>query len=326
MDLNEIARLGFYEVYNYPYSHATTLSEILSIRGQCFSTTIMCVGGGNPSSGVLNVVACANCLAITTETPINSPKYNGLAFWYLSQKLSFGFSPSPNIAQNQADTLNNNITDSNLRLSWHVDLGTGGWRLGVITGLNNNELYNKKIFLKNPGQTTTRPPSTTPTTITTTVTAPLITTPQIPFHLTKEILTSWNYTFKERQVDLSNLNIGSIEGGLFGQFIYLEKLILKNNKILRLYSNTFKNMPYLKYLDFSNNRLSSLIKGDFDGAPNVETLYLNGNLLQHVALDTFIDMKNLNTYSFANNPITQFYTLTITDGILTTISSGTISG
>ena len=38
---NDLINLGFSEVYNYPYSHATSLSEILAIRAQCNSSTII---------------------------------------------------------------------------------------------------------------------------------------------------------------------------------------------------------------------------------------------------------------------------------------------
>ncbi len=144
--MNSLTILGFSEVYNYPYSHATFLSEILAIRAQCDSSTIMCVGGGISDNRLLKVVACANCLDITKQTKQNQPKLHGLAYWYMAPKLSFGFSPSQTITQNQADTT---IIGSELRLSWHLDIGNvGGWRLGNITSLNGDNLFYKKIFLK----------------------------------------------------------------------------------------------------------------------------------------------------------------------------------
>ena len=310
--------LGFKEVYNQPYAHTTLVSEILELRAQCDSTTLMCVGGAKLIEGILKVVACGNCLIITNITLSNRPILNGLAYWYLTPLLSFGFSPNALISQSQADTI---TSESNSRLSWHIDLGVGGWRLGSLTGMNLDTNYYKKIFLKysNSLASTTRV-----TTLTTTVTAPTVVTSLLPFHLTYDILVSWGYTFKERHVDLSNLNIGSIESGLLGQFIYLEKLILRNNKILRLYPNTFKNLPYLNYLDFSYNRLTSMNKGDFDGAPNLETFLANNNNLQQIGLDTFHVMTKITTYSFANNPVTQYYSLILSNGVLTTTIIGTL--
>ena len=312
LSVSELTNLGYREYYTQPYSHASLLSEIMAIRAQCNSATLMCVGGGKPADGTLKVVACANCLAITTQTAFNQPNFVGAAYWYLTYSLSFGFSPSYSINQGQADTTS---TESNSRLSWHIDLGSGGWRLGSLTGLNDNTVYYKKIYLKYAGTAST----STPQPITTSVTPPHITTVQMPFHLTRNILVSWGYTFKERKVDLSNLNIGSIESSLFSQFIYLDTLILKNNKIVRLYPNTFKNCQYLEYLDLSYNRLTSLNVGDFNGATNLETIFLNNNLLEFVDRNTFQGLTQITTYSFANNPVTQIYTFTLFNGVLSSV-------
>ena len=145
VNTNVLANLGFREVYNYPYSHATLLNEILAIRAQCKSSTIMCVGGGAPESGILNLVACAKCLDITTQTIRNEARLYGLAYWYMTPQLSFGFSRLPQITQNIADT---GTIEANSRLSWHLNLISGGWRLGNFTALDNEKKLYKKIFLK----------------------------------------------------------------------------------------------------------------------------------------------------------------------------------
>ena len=145
VNTNVLTNLGFSEVYNYPYSHVTSLSEILAIRAQCKSSTIMCVGGGVPASGILNLVACAKCLDITIQTIRNETRLHGLAYWYMAPQLSFGFSRLPQIAQNIADV---NTIEGDSRLSWHLNLSSGGWRLGNVTGLNNENSLYKKIFLK----------------------------------------------------------------------------------------------------------------------------------------------------------------------------------
>ena len=111
---------------------------------------------------------------------------------------------------------------------------------------------------------------------------------------------------------------GSIESGLFKKFACLKKLNLKNNKILRFYPNTFKECACLTYLDLSYNRLSQLLQGDFDGAENLKSIFLNNNILQHVSSDTFQKQTQITEYSFANNPVSVFFTLTLTNGILTT--------
>ena len=182
-----------------------------------------------------------------------------------------------------------------------------------------------------PPQTTTRTTTQTTTTSTTTQTTtststtptrPYVTTGLMPFHLTYNMLVSWGYTFNEDEINLSNLNIGSIESSLFSKFNCLKKLTLRGNSILRLYQNTFKDCTCLKYLDLSYNKMSQLQQGDFDGAENVETFLINNNLLEQINLNTFLKMTSITNYSFANNPISNVYTLTLSNGVLTTTFIG----
>ncbi len=146
--MNDLSRAGFKLVYNYPYSHVTTRPEILSVRSQCTSSTIICVGGNRYNETFLRLVACANCLNATTQTIRNQPKYNGGAYWYFTDGKSFGFSPNFTIDQNIADV---NDQSSNLKLSWHLDGSNGGERLGNITNLNRDTNYYKKIYLNENG-------------------------------------------------------------------------------------------------------------------------------------------------------------------------------
>ena len=73
----------------------------------------------------------------------------------------------------------------------------------------------------------------------------------MPFHLTYSVLTSWGFKFNEAEINLMSLNIGSIEANLFSRFACLKRITLKNNKILRLHQDTFKNCNCLIYLDMS---------------------------------------------------------------------------
>jgi hypothetical protein len=173
--------------------------------------------------------------------------------------------------------------------------------------------------------TTTRAPTTTTTTtiITSpTPTPPPVSTPLLPFHLTAQILSSWGYTFNEAAIDLSNMNIGSIESNLLSQFSCLKSLTIRNNKLVRLYHDTFKGCACLKYLDLSYNRLSQLQEDDFDGAENLETFYINNNVLEHINLNTFLKMTKITLYSFYNNPISNLYMILLSNGVLTTTLIG----
>ena len=315
LSVSELTSLGYQEFYSQPYSHATLLSEIMAIRAQCNSATLMCVGGGKPADGTLKVVACTNCFVITTQTAVNRPNFAGGAFWYLTPSMSFGFAPNNIITQGQADSA---TTEPNSRLSWHMDTALGGWRLGSLTGLNDNTVYYKKVYLKYAGvesTVATVPPTTTIMTTTT------INEALLPIHVMRQTLVSWGYTFKERQINLGNKNIGSIESLLLSEFTNLDTLILKNNKILRFYDGTFKNMPYLSYLDLSYNRLSNLNIGVFEGAFNLQTIYLNNNNLEQVGSDAFHGLTKLTAYSLANNPVTFNKTVTLINGVLYWISN-----
>lgn len=105
----------------------------------------MCVGGNRPLDALLRVIACANCLNVTTQTLLNQPKFHGQAYWYFTANSSFGYSPTTTINQNSADNYDNS---SNLRVSWHLDKNVGGWRLGSLVWLNEDMIYYKKVFLK----------------------------------------------------------------------------------------------------------------------------------------------------------------------------------
>ena len=151
---------------------------------------------------------------------------------------------------------------------------------------------------------------------------PPITTNVLPFHLTYSTLVSWGYKFNEDEINLGSLNIGSIDANIFSKFTCLKKITLKNNKILRLYQDTFKNCKCLIYLDMSYNRLSQLHQGDFDGAENLQSLYLNNNMIENIDLNTFYNLKQIIDYKFENNPISNLFYLTLLNGVLSSTFIG----
>ena len=151
---------------------------------------------------------------------------------------------------------------------------------------------------------------------------PPISTQSLPFHLTQGVLTSWGYKFNENEIDLSSLNIGSIEANLFSKFACLKKLTLRRNKMLRLYQDTFKNCVCLTYLDMSYNRLSQLQQSDFDGAVNLESIYLNNNLVEHISLNTFFNLPKIVYFNIGNNPISVLYNFTLSNGVLSSTFIG----
>ena len=110
----------------------------------------MCVGGSGPESdNILRVMACSDCLNITTQTQLNIPVFSGSAYWYFTPGVSFGFSPDSLIIQTYADA---HDQYSNQRLSWDLNGIWGGWRLGNIAFLRTNSSYSKKVYLKYAGK------------------------------------------------------------------------------------------------------------------------------------------------------------------------------
>jgi len=142
----DLTNEGYSLVYDYPYSHATTRAEILNIRSQCTLSSLICVGGNRINEDLLLLVACANCLSVTSETTINQPQNYSGVYWYFTDGQSFGFAPNSNINQVSADAYD---LGSNLRLSWQLQ-GGGGYRLGSIIDLGSATDYSKKIYITNP--------------------------------------------------------------------------------------------------------------------------------------------------------------------------------
>jgi Leucine-rich repeat (LRR) protein len=145
--------------------------------------------------------------------------------------------------------------------------------------------------------------------ITETTTPPRITT-LFPVHFNRALAQSWGFNLKERVVDLSLMNIGSIESNFLQDFTFLETLLLRNNKILRLYPNTFKNCRYLKYLDFGSNKISSITKEDFLGLEgSLETVKLNNNIINFIDPLTFKNHTKLTSYDFSMNDISHMFNI-----------------
>ena len=142
-------------------------------------------------------------------------------------------------------------------------------------------------------------------------------TPLIPVILNQAMFNSLNYSTDATVIDLSWKNIGSIEAGLFQNFNKLEKLILRNNKIIRIYQNTFKGLSKLKYLDLGFNRLTDLQPDNFVGLDSLETIFLNNNSINAINSNTFNTMVDIVNYDFSGNPISQLYNLVLFNGVLT---------
>ena len=129
-----------------PYSHQTTQADL----SQCIVNpfTYLLVGARESGSSILTVASTAqtsSIFALTTSATASS--FSNGVYWYNYEGHSFGFAGSSDINLNQADTSSD---DCQHRLSWHLDLGIGGYRAGCTLSLNNdNSQFRKVIYVLN---------------------------------------------------------------------------------------------------------------------------------------------------------------------------------
>jgi hypothetical protein len=125
--------------YDVKYDYPTITSDITDCTGPYLfvgalngiSSTSFALGAFSPASEVQQF------------TPVlNTPHLFNDVYWYLTPGYSFGFADNGLINQNQADFL----TVGPSRLSWHLDLGVGGYRAGDVTGLNGDTTWVKRIY------------------------------------------------------------------------------------------------------------------------------------------------------------------------------------
>jgi hypothetical protein len=121
---------------------------------------VILAGKAANSTNIL-LAAAAPTAQVFTETVINTPKLLNGTYWYYTLDTicstcgSIGFAPTSSITQSSADISNQ---DDPLRMSWHLEAGTGGWRLGTfIDAFNNSTDYLKQVWTWNGVSTTPAP-------------------------------------------------------------------------------------------------------------------------------------------------------------------------
>ena len=125
----------YYQTYGTP----TTTKDILKC---CNQYDAFLVAGTSPSSETFLVGAYGFTSTICKQTALDSPTSDLFGvWWYFTPSHSFGFADSGDISQTSADTK----AGAN-RLSWRLDQGDGGYRIGDITDLNGDSTYYKVIY------------------------------------------------------------------------------------------------------------------------------------------------------------------------------------
>lgn len=142
--INNLKKLGFTVALNTTYATITKTSALNTLKSKCKATSLICIAGGAKGQDNLDLIACANCFNVLTQTKtINTPKLYSGVYWYFTPNYSFGFSYKSNIDQNPSDQADQN---DYYRLSWNLDK-SGGQRLGENLDLGSSNNYSKYAFI-----------------------------------------------------------------------------------------------------------------------------------------------------------------------------------
>ena len=110
------------------------------------------------------------------------------------------------------------------------------------------------------------------------------------------------------QYDLSGNSLTKLSSEDFasGNYLMLQKLLLKNNQIEEIAADTLAPLKNLKYLDLSNNQLKNFSSAIIENLTNLERVKLNGNPLkcdcQLSALLTYVSSHNIRLQGTCSEP------------------------
>lgn len=116
------------------YSEATTSSDITLCTGP-----FVFVGAVQTGTNIFQLGGFSSVSEVRTTTVINTPHLSNGIYWYFTSGQSFGFADSSTIDQNNADMASD--PDPFSRLSWNLDLSTGGYRAGTSLNVQTGQYY-----------------------------------------------------------------------------------------------------------------------------------------------------------------------------------------
>ncbi|CAF1087614.1 unnamed protein product [Rotaria magnacalcarata] len=125
-------------LYNKPYNHSTTSTELKAAADQCYSDRVVVGAMENENSTILNVAAVGPTRVLYLNVSAETPEEIENVLWYLESGRTFGFRPTDNDP--------NESPRSELFLGWYVDVNYGGWRAGKATNLYQNSKWRKIIY------------------------------------------------------------------------------------------------------------------------------------------------------------------------------------
>ena len=119
-----------------------------------------------------------------------------------------------------------------------------------------------------------------------------------------KLLSSHNFP-KLLSLMISQCEITKIEKKLFDELPMLEKLMINNNKDLRIIDeDAFSNLNKLVYLYLNKNRIESLGAWTFSELANLNHLDLSYNQLESIDENLFSGQQNLKTLYLRGNKLT----------------------
>lgn len=107
------------------------------------------------------------------------------------------------------------------------------------------------------------------------------------------------------ELDLSHNYLATFLDHFFKFNKYIEILLLNNNRIAKLTSNSLADLSELRRLDLSKNSLRHIAQGLFDSLNKLEFLDLADNPLTDLASGTFRGLRNLLELNLSGNQFTQ---------------------
>jgi hypothetical protein len=128
-------------IYDEFYSHKTA-NSLSDIKSRCQRFALVLVGGRRVGETNLKLCAIAPPAEVFRATTGDNTHEVSGAHWYCREGKAMGFAPSSSVTLSSADTSEKSDTR---RLSWHLT-GSGGWRVGEQTGLNDSSDYRKVIM------------------------------------------------------------------------------------------------------------------------------------------------------------------------------------
>ena len=143
--LSHIQASKFEKVYDEPYSHPSTMEELLNIEATCTQRTILCVAAYEVGATHIQLMACGYCkYVLHATTDMNNGVLHRGVYWYLLDDRSFGFS---NIGNIQLESFISDRMQGEERLSWRLKGDYGGFRVGNSMELYDSEVWKKQIYI-----------------------------------------------------------------------------------------------------------------------------------------------------------------------------------